>query len=183
MTGTSKQIIDALLTAIQNGEKPGTLYDLNLHREKRTLTQNAYYWALIGKTARKLRISTTELHNRMLRDVSDLIAETFGGKKAFLLLPDTDETERKALQSETIHIKPTAQTKVLADGLTYRTYVLLKGSHDMTTDEFSALVDRLIVEAKEQGIETLTPRELAVIRQAEKEREAKKNASQYHAEP
>ena len=171
MTGTARELIDRLLGIMQNA--PDKLWDLNEHREKRTLTQNAYYWALLGKTARKIGggMTTTELHNRMLRDCSDIIAESFGGKKAFLLLPDTEETEKKALASETVHIKPTAQTKVLADGVTYRTYVLLKGSHDMTVDEFSALLDNLIEEAKQLGIETLTPAKLAVMRQAEKEAE------------
>lgn len=179
MTGTARDIIDAMLQVIQSD--PTRLWDVTEHKEKRSLSQNAYYWALLGKTARKLKMTTTELHNRMLRDCSDLIAECFGGKKAFLLLPDTDETEKKALQSETVHIKPTAQTKVLADGLTYRTYVLLKGSHDMTTDEMSALLDHLIEEAKEQGIETLTPRELEVMRQAERQRE-ERNAQKHHDE-
>lgn len=169
MTGTAREIIDRLLGVMQN--VPDKLWDIKEHREKRTLTQNAYYWALLGKMARTLRVSTTELHNRMLRDCSDLIAETFGGKKAYLLLPDTEETEKKALASETVHIKPTAQTKTLADGIRYRTYVLLKGSHDMTVDEFSALLDNLIEEAKQLGIETLTPAKLAAMRAAEKEAE------------
>lgn len=178
MTGTARELIDRLLEVMQNA--PDKLWDITEHREKRTLTQNAYYWALLGKTARSLNMTTTELHNRMLRDCSDLIAETYGGKKAFLLLPDTEETEKKALASETVHIKPTAQTKVLADGITYRTYVLLKGSHDMAVDEFSALLDNLIGEAKQIGIETLTPAQLAVMRRAEKEAEY---AQKHHAKP
>lgn len=180
MIGTAEKVIEAMVQAVRND--PDKLYEVKEYRKKRTLTQNAYYWALIGKTARALRMSTTELHNRMLRDVSDLIAEEFGGKKAYLLLPDTEETERKALASETVHIKPTAQTRVLADGVTYRTYVLLKGSHDMKTDEMGALLDRLIVEAKQQGIETLTWRELLEMRQREKERE-ERNAQKHHAGP
>lgn len=183
MTGTARQIIDSLLHAIDVDGGDVRKWDLQLHREKRTLSQNAYYWALLGKTARKLRMPTTELHNRMLRDVSDLIAEWYGGKPARLLLPDTDETEEKALRSETYHIKPTAQVTTLADGITYRTYVLLKGSHDMTTDEFSALVDRLIEEAKQQDIETLTPRELAIMREREREMEARREKEQHHDEP
>lgn len=179
MVARADKIIEIMVKAVQSN--PEKLYEVKEYRKKRTLTQNAYYWALIGKTARALRMSTTELHNRMLRDVSDLIAEEFGGKKAFLLLPDTEETERKALASETVHIKPTAQTKVLADGVTYRTYVLLKGSHDMKTDEMGALLDRLIAEAKQQGIETLTWRELEEMRQKEKEKE-ERYAQKHHTE-
>lgn len=169
MTGTAEQIICAL---VKVANEP-TLYDLTEHKEKRTRSQNAYYWALLGQVARKLKVTTTELHNRMLRDAS--VPEVFGGKVARSLLPDNEETEQKALRSETLHLKPTSQTTVLRDGVTYRTYVLLKGSHDMTTDEMSALLDNLINEAKQIGVETMPPHELEALRRMERERDAQKH--------
>lgn len=181
MTGTPQECINFLIDAIST--KPGKLWNVTEHRRKRTLSQNAYYWALIGKTARALRISTTELHNRMLRDVADRanIAETFSGKKGFLLLPDTEETEKKALAMETVHIKPTSHTRVLNDGITYRTYVLLKGSSAMDTEEMGALLDHLIEAAQEIGIETMTPRELATIREHERGKDVSKHNDEYRS--
>lgn len=173
MTGTAVQIINSLLKVANDP----TLYDLTEHKDKRTRSQNAYYWVLLGQVARKLRITTTELHNRMLRDVS--IPEVFGGKVARLLLPDTEETEQKALRSETVHLKPTAQTVVLGDGATYRTYALLKGSHDMNTDEMSALLDNLINEAKQIGVETMRPHELEELRRMEREKNAQKHNTEF----
>lgn len=44
--------------------------------------------------------------------------------------------------------------------MTYRTYVMLKGSSDYDTREMSELIDGLVSECKECGIETATPEEL-----------------------
>ena len=147
------------------------LYELREHKEKRSLSQNAYYWQLLGQLAGKLKMSKPECHNRLLRKYGQV--QIFGGKAARLPLPDTDETEETALASTTTHLRPTAQTMTMADGVTYRTYVLLKPSHDMDTAEMSQLLDGCVEECKQQEIETLTPRQLAELRQIE-ERRAKK---------
>ena len=62
MTGNATQIVTFLLSA--DREK---VWDLREHREKRSLTQNSYYWKLLSLTADKLKMSKPELHNRMLR--------------------------------------------------------------------------------------------------------------------
>ena len=63
VTGTAEKILVFLM-----GQDRTKIWDLAPHKEKRTLSQNAYYWQLLGKTADALRISKPELHNRMLRD-------------------------------------------------------------------------------------------------------------------
>lgn len=176
--GKAPQLITVLVKSLET--TPDKVYELKEHKGKRTLTQNAYYWSLIGKTARALRITNTELHNRMLRDVADV--ETFSGKKAVILLPDNEDTERKALRSETVHLKPTGYTQTEKDGTTYRAYHLLKGSSAMNTEEMGALLDNLITEAKQVGVETLTWPELQEMRQKEKRRE-ERNAQKHNAEP
>ena len=42
----------------------------------------------------------------------------------------------------------------------YRTYMMLKGSSEYDTKEMSHLIDGLVSECKEMGIETLPPEEL-----------------------
>lgn len=125
---------------------------------RRSLDANSYYWVLIGKLARKLRTSNNALHNIMLRQYGQpmLIDE----KIAFFVIPDTPEAERKALESETFHIKPTSETRTDKQGKAWRTYFLLRGSHEYDTAEFSRLLDALIEECKGQGIETLPPEEV-----------------------
>lgn len=169
MVGSKKAIIAWLM------DQADVLFEIKIHKDKRTLTQNGCYWALLGQLAGKLRMPKPELHNRLLRSYGQV--EVFGGEAARLMLPDTDETEEKALASTTVHLRPTAQTITLKDGVTYRTYVLLKASHDMDTAEMAQLLDGCVKECKEQGIETMTPREIAELRQIEERRLAKHNSA------
>lgn len=164
--GKPKQLIAMLLDL-----NPDKMYEVKEYKLKRTMSQNGYYWVLLGQLAGALKVSKPELHNRMLRSYGQI--ELFGGKAARLSLPDTDETEEKALKSETVHMRPTSQTVRLADGVTYRTYVLLKGSSDLNTAEMAQLLDGLIEECKQSGIETMTPLELAEMRRIEERRNAK----------
>jgi hypothetical protein len=128
-------------------------------RKKRSLDANAYYWLLVGKLAKVLKISIPYCHNLMLRRYGTL--EEFDGRPVYIIIQDTDEASEKADEAETYHIKPTAQVKEGNDGLMYRTYLLLKGSHDYDTAEMSDLIEGLVDECKQVGIETATPDEIA----------------------
>lgn len=167
MTGNAAQIVSYLMQADRE-----QLWDLKEHRERRSLTQNAYYWKLLSLVADKIKISKPELHNRMLRSYGQ--RQYIGGKLVRIPIPDTDEAEETALRAETYHITPTAQVVGGKDGVNYRTYLLLRGSSDYDTREMSALLDGMIIEAQQQGIETLTPAELEKIREYEREAEARK---------
>ena len=121
--------------------------------KKRSLDANSYYWLLLDKLSKVLKISKPHCHNLMLRRYG--VAEDFDGQVAYWVLPDTDEAERKADEAETYHIRPTSQVKEGKDGVMYRTYILLKGSHDYTREEFTTLLEGLIDECRNVGIETM----------------------------
>jgi hypothetical protein len=86
-------------------------------RKKRSLDANAYYWLLVGKLAKVLKISMPHCHNLMLRRYGTL--EEFDGRPVYIIIQDTDEASSKADEAETYHIKPTAQVKEGNDGLMY----------------------------------------------------------------
>lgn len=154
------------------GQKQDSLWDLQDHKEKRSLTQNAYYWALAGKVAKKsIRYGTNinEIHNRNLRELG--LREYINDQPIVIYIPDTEEAEKATLNAESYHVKPTSQTKEGKDGTMFRCYVMLRGSHSFNTEEMSALVDLMIQEAEAVGIETLTPIELAQMREWEKQHE------------
>lgn len=132
------------------------------HREKRSLTQNAYYWVLAQKLASKLRMSTTRLHNLMLRDVAPPFV--IDGKMCMQPIPDTTKAENDILEAETFHLKPTGGVIQGNDGAIYRWYIVLRGSSTFDTVEMTTLLNRLVEECKENGIETATPEELEQIR-------------------
>lgn len=143
--------------------KAGKQYiaDLKQYRAKRSPDANAYYWTLIGALAPALHITSAAAHNLMLRRYG--VPEIMAGKLVRLVVPESEDAEQKVMESETYHIKPTSETRTGNDGVTYRTYTLLKGSHAYDSREMSALINGLVDECHAQGIETKTPDELALM--------------------
>lgn len=127
------------------------------HREKRSLDANAYYWVLAGKLARVLDITNAAMHNILLRRYG--APEIINEELVYIMLPDTDDAEEKALESETYHVRPTSEVRV-GERMNYRTYIMLKGSSTYNTKEMSDLIEGLISDCKDAGIETATPEEI-----------------------
>ncbi len=168
VTGKALDIVTFLMG---DGVDKNALWDLELHKEKkkRSLSSNSYYWTLLEQLAVKTKTPKMKIHNLYLRQVGQV--EKFGDKPVYMLLPDDDETENQVLLASTYHLSPRRETKVGTDGKTYRWYVMLKGSSDFSTEQMNMLVDLVVQDAKEQGIEVLTPNELAHIRDLEKQHE------------
>lgn len=119
----------------------------------RSLDANSYYWLLINRLAKKLNISNNYCHNLMLRRYG--VLEEMDGQVVYWVIPDTEESTQKADESETYHLKPTSDVREGKDGIMRRTYLLLKGSHEYTRQEFSRLVNGLVDECKQMGIPTM----------------------------
>lgn len=134
------------------------VFSVKEYKKKRSLDANAYYWVLVTKLAKVLNLSKPHLHNLLLRRYGQ--PEIVDGQMVFLVLPDSESGTRKADEAETYHIRPTSQVKTGVDGKMYRTYVMLRGSSTYNTAEMSELIDGLVSECKEQGIETLPEDEL-----------------------
>lgn len=168
MTGTALEVVSFLME--QDKQK---LWDVNEHKEKkhRSLSQNSLYWVVLAQVASKLHVTNNFMHNTLLREIS--IPFIIDGQMARVTLPDTEETENNVLEAMTYHLKPTSQVWTGNDGITYRTYIMLKGSSDFNTQEFTVLVDRLFEIAHENDIETISDDELAHIRELEANRSNK----------
>ena len=146
-TSLARQITEAI--------KAGVLYvvEIKEYRKRRSLDQNDMYWGLLSKVAEAAKISKPRAHNLMLRRYGQLM--TFDGEVARLVLPDTDETEDKIAEMEHNHYKPTSEVRPGKNGKMYRTYLLLKGSHEMDTAEMTRLIDGAMDEAKQMGLKLL----------------------------
>lgn len=132
---------------------------LSEHKEGRSLNANAYYWLLIGKLSKAMNISTSYCHNVMLRRYG--VLEVVDDTPIYLMIQDTDEATRKADEAEKYHIKPTSHVREGTDGKMYRTYMMLKGSHEYDTAEMAALISGLRDECMQCGIPVETPDEIA----------------------
>ena len=137
------------------------------YRKKRSLDANAYYWQLIEKISAAVGNAKPVVHNMMLRRYG--VLKQIDGENLMIFLPDTDEAQKKAFMDEFYHFKPTSLTKIADDGRVFRAYLLLKGSHEMDSQEMSVLIDGAVMEAKDLGIETLPPIELERMKKAYEE--------------
>lgn len=140
--------------------------EIKKYRAKRSLDANAYYWTLITKLAAVLDTSNAEQHNRMLQLYG--YPEIVDGKHFLVVVPDTEEAQKKVLRAEEYHLKPTSDVREGNDGIMYRTHVLLRGSRTYNTEEMSRLISGLISECKDAKIpdsEIMTPDERRILRE------------------
>lgn len=120
------------------------------HREKRTLTANAYYWELCSKLASSLRISRTEMHNRLLAEYGQYAVNSEGVAEWAIKSPKFDWT-----RCEETHYRPDPGCRVVViKGKRYPLFWVIKGSHLYDKAEMAELIDGVVSECKEQGIET-----------------------------
>lgn len=118
---------------------------LKRYSKGRSLNANAYYWSLCNQLASRFGVTNAWMHNSLLQRYGTY-AE-FGGQCAFVSLPeDTD-----VMENEMVHLKPTGEPGE---------FILLKGSHEYNQTEMARLIDGLVSECKEQGIETKSKEEI-----------------------
>lgn len=152
-TAGMEQVAKALKTALENKRaiKLQILASETVGasgRKKRSLDANAYFWVLVGKIADKLRASKDEIYFEMLKKYGQSITVTVragldlsrAGFKYYELFKDG-----------------------ISAGKPFEAYRVFIGSSQYDTREMSVLIDGVVQEAKELGIETLTQLELAEI--------------------
>lgn len=145
MIGTKTEILKWLI------DQPDKTYEVKDWHPKRSLTANGYYWALLGELTGVLRAARDEIHEELLRRYS----VPFLGKddKPIVLV---SRREPEELPGHWIRVR---------DGIKgQKAYMRIKGSSDMDSKEFSRLLDGLISECKEVGVETLPPAEIERLR-------------------
>lgn len=121
-------------------EEKEKIFDLSEHKEKRSLSQNAYAWKLINEIANKVNLSKEEVHLNMLKHYSQV--------EQFKVLSSVD-VSKYDLYFEKMCEK---------GGYTY--YKVYTPSHNMNTKEMSIYLDGIIQEAENLGIPTLSEEEI-----------------------
>ena len=132
--------------------------EIKKHRRKRSLDANRYYWELASRLAESLHVSKPYIHNYLLRRYGQI--EMIDEQAVYIVIPDTESAQKSVDEAQTYHLKPTPQVKQGKGGTMYRIYMMLKGSSEYDAKEMSHLIDGLVGECKEMGIETLSPAEL-----------------------
>lgn len=133
---------------------PSKTYEVKEAKKRRSATQNAYYWLMLNKLARKLRMGDTEVHLNMLREYGTCEVVSLS-----LRVPAGDYFKYyDDLGADYV------------DGEERRVLKVYKGSSRMDSSEFSRLIEGMREECELQGIDVATPEEIARMRFIEPER-------------
>ena len=135
--------------------------EIKKHREKRSLNANAYFHVLVDKLRTKLRISFTECKNDLITSYGQI--EYIDGQQVVIKTNIPSDQMRKSEVLHCLCVKATKEEDT--DVYFYRVY---RGSHTYDSREMAQLIDGTIEECKLQGIETMTPDELARLEGYEK---------------
>ena len=126
-------------------DQPAGRYECNKAKRKRTLTQNSYYWSLLSELAGALGLSNDELHFQLLKRYST--------PQPFACLDHVDVSRFVRYYEERNR-----------DGKTVY-YLFYTPSSEMDTKDFTRLLNGLIEECQEVGIQTATPEEIALLKE------------------
>lgn len=142
--------------AIREAKPEAVSLEVRKQTKKRSLDANAYCWALLERLAEVLGRSKDDLYREYIKSV--------GVYRDFHLLPEEAESLRTAwglLGTGWI----TEQVDYTPDGehLLIRAYY---GSSRYNSKQMARLIDSIVEDCKDQGIETLTPSELASMKEA-----------------
>lgn len=124
------------------------LYEIKEYNKKRSLNSNSYCWALIGKIADVLRATKEEIYIQMLEDYGQSI-----------LIPLEEGKKPDGYFKYFRYI-----TKSELNGKKADWYKVFKGSSNYDSKEMAILIDGIIYEAEELGIETLPPDEVEKLK-------------------
>ena len=152
MRGTALECIAWLAS-----QEPTKEFDVSEHttKRRRSLTQNAYYWVMLNRLAAKLRIPDSEVHRNMLRE--------YGVCEVFSVRDDVPISGYFRYYDVIGH--------GYVNGRRFKHVKVYKGSSQMDSAEFTRLIDGMREECGLQGIDVMTPQEIARMRFVEPEGE------------
>lgn len=152
MRTTRRQAVQAC-SEVEEGKQ----YDVKItrHRERRSLDSNAYAWVLMGQLADKLDLSADEVYREYIPHVPGI----------YSIVPVREDRLEHwdriwcsgHLGRMTKDMGPCRGENM--DG--YHNVVSYYGSSDFDGKQMSRLIELIVRDCKDHGIETMTPMELA----------------------
>jgi len=126
--------------------------DIKKYREKRSLSQNAYAWTLITKIAQSINppMNREEVYIEMLK--------RYGQGGIISVQKDKADDVTRAFD----YYIPKGEGQV--NGKEFLHLMVYVGSSQYDTKEMATFISGIVEEAKDLGIETLTPDEIARLR-------------------
>ena len=146
---TLKQLED-----LKNHVDNGKLLDVAIkkYRKKRSLDANAYMWIILQKISEKVNSSKEEIYREIIKRVGRFEITPIKNEAVDRWIKDWND-KGIAWHSEPLRSK--------LDG--YTTTINYYGTSTYNTKEMSIVINEVVFEAKELGIETMAPQELELL--------------------
>ena len=142
---------NALLTGFDELHGQEVAVDVKRYFPRRSLDANAFYWLLCGKLAEKINVGMKEIYRNHIRNIG-------GNYEVYCGKTEAVEKLTKAWEKNGLGwIAETTPSKL--DGCTNA--ILYYGSSTYDSRQMSRLIDQMVQDCKEQGIQTETPAEIA----------------------
>jgi hypothetical protein len=122
--------------------------EIKPYREKRSLNANNYCWKILTEIGNVLRASKDEIYLMMLK--------RYGQSELISVLSHIP------IEHYVKYYEEAGESKL--NGKMFTHYRVYKGSSDFDTREMSIFIDGVVSEAKELGIQTETPDEIARLK-------------------
>lgn len=151
---TAKQIVAAIKTGLVSGKERLTA-EICWWREKRSLNANSYFHVLVDKIAKKMNLGADEVKAQMVLQYGAVATE--GGERIIVALPKSANVNDYYPYAKWIGDFKTKNDRE------YSQYIFYKQTHTLDKAEMAQLIEGVIWEAQELGIETRTPDELASL--------------------
>jgi hypothetical protein len=137
-------------------------YSIVIDKEvkKRSNDANRYFWELVGKLSEKVNVSPEDIYRTYIKDIG-------GNYEVLPIRDDAVETWTKNWRSRGIGW----QCEIIGESKLrgYTNVICYYGSSTYNTKQFSRLINLCIDDCKQNGIEVMTPSEMALMMQHYKE--------------
>jgi hypothetical protein len=131
------------------------------YKKKRSLSANSYAWVLLDKLAERTGIAKTEIYKGLIKEI---------GGNSDLLVISNDAVQRFCNQWSSNGIGYVTEVMPNEQYPRFSNIRAYYGSSTYDTAQMSRLIDLIVQECKQQGIETMTPQEIAALMEAENEK-------------
>jgi hypothetical protein len=151
-SGNIRKEVEELKAIVASG-KPLAV-EIKQHRKRRSLDANSYLWVLCQKIAEVIRATKEDVYRKAIREVGqfeivpikaaavDRWIEVWNSKGFGWFAEDMEESKLPG----------------------YKKVISYYGSSVYDTREMAVLIDNIVQECKELGIETMPPAELAALK-------------------
>ena len=149
LTSRSESDLNDLMNIISQGKELDV--EIKQHRKKRSLDANAYFWVLLSKIAETIKTSRESVYLEML--------QRYGVFTHVIVKQEIVDRVRAEWRTVVELGEVTVNGKT---GVQLQCYF---GSSTYDTKEMGTLIDGIVGEAKDLGIETMTPTELSILKE------------------